>query len=189
MAKLPVDFSKADEGGGTIRVPEGDYRAKVTEIKVGTSKAGNTMLIWTFTLTEGKHKGKKLRDWTTLNVEAAWKLKGLLEALGIKVPAKKLDVTPLIKKAKGKELGLTLTDEEYEKKMSSKVSSCLDLETLEDIEDEEDEDEDEDEEDEDGDEEEEDEEEEPTRKKKKAKKKKPADDDDEDIEDLDIDEI
>src|SRR5271165_543569 len=109
MAKLTADFTNVESGGGRVRVPEGDYRARVTGVKVGTAKSsGNTMLIWEFTGVEGKLKGKKLKDYTTLNPEALWKLKSLLEALGIEVPKKKLDLTPLIKKAMKKECGVTV---------------------------------------------------------------------------------
>lgn len=177
MAKLIVDFTKA-ESGGRVRIPEGDYRAEVTGVKAGESKAGNQMLIWEFTISDGKHKGKKFKDYTTLNVEAAWKLKGILENLGLSVPMKRLDITPLIRKVKGKELGITVTDDEYEGKISSKISDYIDLETLEEVDTEDEEDEDEDEE----------EEEKPKAKKKKGKKKKKEEDEDE-IEDMDLDDI
>lgn len=200
MAKLVVDFKGVESGGsgGNPRVPEGDYRAKVKGVKVGTSKAsGNTMLIWEFQITEGKHKGKVFKDYTTLTVESRWKLKNLLEALGIRVPDKKVDLTPVLKRIVGKEFGITVTDEEYEKdgksKMTSKVSDYLDLETLDesvDDDDDEDEEDDDDEEDEapddDDDDDDEEEEEKPKAKKKKGKKKKKKSDDDDEIEDLDL---
>lgn len=191
MAKggaIPVDFRGVESGGGGgARVPEGDYRAKVAEVKVGTSKSsGNTMLEWVYEITEGKHKGKKLsKDYTVLTAEALWRLKNLLEALGIAVEGKNLkDLRPLLKKLLGRELGVTVTDEEYEKdgksRVTSKVSDYLSLDELEG------EDDDEDEEDDDEDEEE--------TPKKKAKAKKPKkktedEDDDEEIEDLDLDDL
>jgi len=179
---IPVDFKGVESGGGRVRVPEGDYRAKVVSIKQGTSKSSsNPMLTWEFVGTAGKLKGKKLKDYTTLTAESLWKLKGLLEALGFSVPSKRIDLAPMLKRAIGKELGLTLVDEEYENKMSSKIADYL---TLDDLEDSDDEDDDESEDDEDID----DEEPQPKAKKKKAKKKKVEDDDDE-IEDLDLDEL
>lgn len=199
MAKLVADFKGVDSGGGRVRIPEGDYRAKVKEVKVGTSKEGNTMLIWTFEISEGKCKGKSFKDYTTLGANALWKLKGLLETLGVKVPSSKVDLTPVIKKVRGKELGITVQDDEYEGKISSKIADYIDLETLEDAdteddeEDDDDDDESEDDEDsDDDDDDEEEEEEKPKAKKKKGKKKKkakPTDDDDDEIEDLDVDEL
>lgn len=192
---ITVDFKGVKSGGGRVRVPEGDYRAKVTGCKVGESKSsGNPMITWEFTGTEGELKGKKLKDYTTLTKESLWKLKGLLEALGLKVPPKKLDIAPLLKKAMGKELGLTLTDDEYDNKISSKVTDYLSLEDLEDSDDEDDEDDDsdDDEDTDDDSDDDDDEDEEPAPKKKaktKSKKKKKAksdDDDDDEIEDLDL---
>lgn len=185
MAKsLVVDFKGVESGGGGgARVPEDDYRVKVSKVEVGESKSsGNTMLIWTFEITKGNHKGKKLkRDYTTLTKESLWKLKALLEAMGLSIPPKKLDLAPLLKKVQDKELGVSVIDEEYENKMQSKISDYIDLETLEGGDD------DDDSEDSD------DEDEAPKKKKKKSKdskkgKKKKSDDDD-DIEDLDLDEL
>ena len=175
MAKsgLVVDFEGVESGGGRVRVPEGDYKIKLVDVKVGTAKSsGKTMLIWEFEIAEGKYKGKKFKDYTTLNVEARWKLKKVLEAFGIDVPQSKLDLAPLLKKLKGKVTGATITDEEYEGKMSSKITDYLDPDALnEDDDDEGDEDE------------------EPKAKKKKGKKKKKKEDDDDEIEDLDTDEL
>lgn len=184
MAKsLEVDFKGVESGGGGgARVPEDDYRTKVVDVKVGESKSsGNTMLIWTFEISKGKYKGKKLKkDYTTLTKDSLWKLLALLEALGFNVANKKLDVAPIIKKAMGKECGVSVVDEEYENKMQSKISDYINLETLEAADDDEGSDNDS--------------EDEASKKKgkkkkgKKAKKEKDADSDDE-IEDLDLNEL
>ena len=193
MAKLVADFKDVESGGGGgARVPEGDYRVRITECKVDTAKSsGNTMLVWEYEIREGKFKGKKLsRDYTAITPQALWKLKGLLEALGISVPQGKVDLTPVIRKVRGKEFGVTVTDEEYEAngktRVTSKVSDYLDLDTLDSTGDE----------DEDEDELDDEEEEEPVAKKKKAKKAKKVkkevdedEDEDDEIEDLDLDDI
>jgi hypothetical protein len=191
---LVVNFKGVESGGGGgARVPEDDYRVKVTGVKAGESKSsGNPMLTWEFTISKGKYKGKKLKDYTTLTKDSLWKLMGLLEALGVEVPQGKLDLAKILKKLLGKEFGITVIDEEYEKdgktKMSSKISDYLTLEDLEKAQDEDDDDESNDEDDDDTDD---DEDEEPTKKKSKAKgkktKKKKSDDDE--IEDLDLDEL
>jgi hypothetical protein len=189
MAKLIADFTNVEQGsgGGGARVPEGDYRVRIDDVKVGIAKSsGNTMLIWTYEITEGKHKGKKLsKDYTTLNPEALWKLDRLFQAMGRTLPRKKIDLTPIVKKLRGKELGVTVTDEEYTKDgsektyVSSKVSEYIGLEDLgvngEEEEDEEDEEE----------------EAKPKAKKKKGKKKKQEEEeeDEDEIEDLDLDDI
>lgn len=168
-AKIKIDFSKEEEGGGgRVRLPEGDYRVKITGVKPETSQAGNPMLVWTLQITEGKYKGKKLTDRTALTPKALWRVRALLEALGISPPKKLVSLDPA--KLIGKELGVTLTDDEYEGKINSKVSDFLDLDTLtgDDVED--DEDEDDDDEDDDSDDEE-------------------SDDDEEELDELDLDEM
>lgn len=190
MAKAMVDFSDADKGGARVRVKEGDYRVKCTDVKLGESKSsGNSMLTWTFVGTEGKLKGKEIKDYTVLTKEAAWKLKKVFEAFGIEIPTKKLDIVPLLKKVKGVVIGVTLTDDEYEKDdgkttISSKISDYMSEDVL------------------DGSDADEDDDDEPKEKKKKKSKdskggkekgkkkkgKKKSDDDDE-IEDLDLDEL
>jgi hypothetical protein len=180
MAKiLSVDFSGV-ESSGRVRVPEDDYRVRVDAVKQQESKAGNQMLVWDFEITKGKFAGKKLRDRTVLTKESLWKLKQVLEAMGVSVPSKKvaLNITKYI----GMELGVTVVDDEYEGRINSKVADYVSLDVLDNVPDgDEDEDEDEDEE--------------PVAKKskkgKKGKKSKKAeeDDEDEDIEELDLDEM
>lgn len=186
MAKIKVDFKGVEAGGGRPRLPEGDYLAKVTDVKAGESKKGNSMLTWEFTITTpGKGKGKKFKSYTTLNKEALWKLKQLLEAMGLKVPNG--SATLDLDKYMGREVGVTLVDEEYDNKMHSTISDFIPAADLD--EDDDDEDEDEDESDEEDDDEEDEVEEKPKAKKKRTKSKKVDDDDDEDIEDIDLDSI
>lgn len=183
---LIADFKNVESGGGRVRVPEGDYRAKVLKYVVGESKSsGNPMITWTFEGIEGKLKGKKLKDYTTLTADSLWKLKGLLEALGFSIPAKKVDLDKYLKRTIGKELGLTIVDEEYENKMSSKIADYMTSDALGDS----DEDDESDDDEEDDESDDEDEEPQPKKKAKKSKKKKSSDDDDDEIEDLDLDEL
>lgn len=117
-----IDFSKVKDGG-RVRVPEGDYVVKVKAVKQETSQSGNPMLVWTFTGTDGKLKGRDLTDRTSLQTNALWKVRDVLEAMGVKVPKKIVDLPlkPLI----GKELGVTLFDDEYEGRISSKVGDYI----------------------------------------------------------------
>lgn len=174
---IKVDFTgvEAGGGGGSVRVPEGDYRVKVKGVKHGKSKEDNPMLTWEFVGVEGKLKGKKIKDYTVLTESSLWKLMNLFAAMGLKVPSKKVDIAPLLKKALGKELGVTLTDEEYKNKMSSKITDYLTLEDLAEADDPGDDDEDE-------------KSSKKGKKGKKGKKKgKKGSDDDDTIEELDLD--
>lgn len=167
-----IPFSKEEKGEGRVntRIAEGDYPAKITAIKPETSQAGNPMIVFTFELTEGKHKGKKYRDRPTLTPKSMWKLRSILEAAGLEVPEGR-DIKLSPKKVLGKEVVLSIVDDEYEDKngktvRSSSISDYLDRETF-DGQQEEEEDEDDEDVDEDEDEDEDD------------------DDEDDDLEDLD----
>ena len=151
---VTVDFSGVSSGGGRFRVPEGDYKFKVDKVEMGTSKSsGNTMVTVTFVGTEGRVKGKKPRDYFTFTKDSLWKLRGFMEALGIDTPDSKtkVDVDAFV----GKKVGITLGDDEYEGKVSSKPQDYIPYDEVdaEPEDDEEDEDEEEDEDDEDEDEE------------------------------------
>ncbi len=161
-----VDFGAIEEGGGSrLHVPEGDYRFKITGVVFQTSQSGNPMFVWTFKGVEGKVKGKETKDYTVLTVKALFKLRDLIEAATGKAPGGKVNVRKLLEYCKknvvGKEIGITLQDDEYTNDkgktfISSKPSDYLSIEDLDseapddddveddDIEDEDDEDEDED---------------------------------------------
>lgn len=125
---IVADFSKEEGGGRRPRVPEGDYRVKVKEVKSDTSKEGNRMYVWTFVGLDGKLKGKEIRDYTTVTPKSLWKLRSVLEAIGIDVP--KSAVRLKSRDVVGKELGITVNDDEYNGRVSSKIADYIDLETL-----------------------------------------------------------
>lgn len=165
---IPIDFSKDESEGGRKRYPEGDYAVKYTKYKTGRSKDKDTPYVRVyFIITEGKYKGQEFSDELYLTDKSLWRIRGFLEAMGVAVPKKKVSVN--FKKYIGKTLGVTLSDDEYNKRIRSRVSDFLDEETLrgadedddedfdEDAEDEEEEDTDEDDDEEDEDEDDEDE--------------------------------
>jgi hypothetical protein len=128
---IRIDFTQEESGGGgRVRVPEGDYKARVFAVKPDTSKEGNPMLVWTFEGVSGKLKGKKLTDYTSLTPKALWKVRSILEALGVEAPSKSVFELPT-KKVLNKELGITLEDDEYNGKISSKIQDYIDIDTLE----------------------------------------------------------
>lgn len=156
---VQVDFSDAESRGGKKgtggrkHYPEGDYKVKVKSAKFGHSGERETpRLEVTYVFTEGKLKGKEVRDDLYLSPKALWRLRQALEALGIAVPSKKVNINPA--KLVGKTAAITLEDEEYDDKIYSKVSDTYTLDDwddsasdIDDDEDEEDDDEDEDEDD------------------------------------------
>lgn len=143
---IQVDFTNVEEGGGRVRLPEGDYPVKVVKVEKGESQSGNPKVVLTYKITSGKGKDKQLKDHLALTPKALWKLRNVLVAMGMNVPKKvvNLNITNLV----GKELGITLEDDEYEGKINSKVSDYVDIDTLNGADEEDDSDDDEDSDDE-----------------------------------------
>lgn len=169
------------------QVPEGRYTAKIKDVEEKVFSSGNDGFVVQFEVLTGQGKGGVVFENYPILDTSLWKIKLLLESLGLDASKKiKLDLMKLI----GKKLIIEVILEETGDKTYSRVDKMYPLidESAEFVEDE-----DEDEEDSDGseddseeteDEELEDEEEEdvkPVKKKKSAKKKpEPEDEDDED---------
>ena len=71
------------EGDGDFLIDEDEVIGRVVSLEKATSEAGNPMWTWTFAVNEGKNAGKELRSYTALTPAAMWKLREMLEALGL----------------------------------------------------------------------------------------------------------
>jgi hypothetical protein len=177
---IPIDFSKAGEGGSK-RYKEADYAFKFVGHKFGRSRDKDTPYVQVaLEFTDGKYKGQiwdGMRTRMYLTDSSLWKIRSFLEAMGVTVPAKKANVN--FAKYYGKELAVSVVDgDAYQGRISSEMGDFLDMDTYRgaDEEDEEFDDEVEDDEEEDEDEEDEDDEDDDD------------EEDEEDIEDMDVDE-
>ena len=162
---------------------EGQHIAKVATAEQGTSQGGNDVIKVAFEVIKGKDKGCRVFETYPLSDTALWKLKGLLQSVGIRAEGKiVLDLDKLV----GKVCLIEVVHEEYQGILRAKISETRQLESLDDDEDDDDEDDEE-------------EEETPKAKKPAAKSSKPApakskkppveeDEDDEDEEDEDDEE-
>ena len=173
---MKLDFT----GVETFNMPaEGVHKVKIEKIEETVSQGGNDMFKVTFVVTAGASKGCKVIENYPLIDTALWKLKGLLEAIGMKADGR---VQIDLDKMEGKTLELTVKYEEYEGKDRARVAETRKVGAAitgddeddidEDDDDELDEDDEEDEEDELEDEEDEEEEEPPKKSKKSTKSKK-----------------
>lgn len=147
------------------RCPEGEWLAKLSSIEEGTVQgSGDDCLKARFEVIKGSAKGCAVFETFSLTEKALWKLKGFLEAIGMKANGKlSLDLDKL----EGKVCIIDVIHDEYNGQKRAKIASYLKPED-----DEEDEEDDEDEE----------EEEAPRKPAKKApaKKSKSVEDDDDD---------
>ena len=176
--KMKLDFTGVES---FQRMNEGSHVCKIVSADEKQSQGGNDMIVVAFEATKGVDKGSRVYENFPLVDSALWKLKGLLQAIGMKADGKvQLDLDKLI----GKVCVVDVKHEEYEGKTRARVEAINKLAATSDAED--------DDEDEVEDEEEQEVEEKPVKKekaaKKPAKKEEPEEDDDDDDWDEDEDE-
>lgn len=140
-----VDFGEMQESeGGGKRYKEGDYLGTIINAtRDVSSDKGSPCIKLTLRFDEGRYKGKKVIERLWLSPKALPRLADLMEILGIDVGKKEVSIP--LKKLKGKQIGFSLEDEEYEGKMRSRVS--WDFLNPEDVVDDDDDDDDEDDDD------------------------------------------
>lgn len=189
--KIKVDLTGVES---FQRASEGEHAAKIVSAEVKQSQGGNDMVVVCFEVTKGDDKGSRVYENYPLIDTALWKLKGLLQAIGMKADGKvQIDLDKLV----GKVVTIVVKHEEYEGKIRAKVDEVKKFSAASTSDDEDDEDEDDDLEDAEDEDDDEEEEEAPKKKapakkapaKKVAKKSEPEEDeDDEDDDDEDEEE-
>lgn len=171
-AKIIVDFTNVKESSGfnPVHQEPGDYRGVIKSVGFAPSKAGNDQFM--FAIADVDRPSAVYRYACQLTENTLWKLRNLIVACGIDVPKKKVNVSSVVQRLVGKEVGISLDDNEYEGKVSSQIVSVFPSDELADPE----------------------EDTPPAAKKAAAKKKAAATEEDEedvaeDVEDLDIDDL
>lgn len=185
--KKRLDFT----GVETFNKPaEGAHKCKITKVEETASQGGNDMFKVTFEVVSGPSKGCRVIENYPLIDTALWKLKSLLQAIGMKADGR---VQVDLDKMEGKILEIEVYYEEYNGQDRAKISETRKyIDSSDDTDDTEDE-EDDIEEDEEEDAEEEEEAPKKTRKtttktrktasKKTTKKKEPEPEEEEDEDD------
>lgn len=111
---LTVDFTGVETGGSGSRVKPGEYIAEVTSVTEEESSEGNPYLKWEMKITEGKYKGARLFHNTSLQPQALWNLRGLLEAMQIEVPDSEMELD--LDEYAGQTVGVVVEQETYQGK-------------------------------------------------------------------------
>lgn len=114
---IAVDFSETESQAS---LPEGDFLFEVEDVEQKTSESsGNDYLSLTFKVAEGEFKGKKVWHNCSLQPQALFNLRGVLEALGFEVPqgVMELDPADMI----GETCGGTVQLEVYEGKKRPRI--------------------------------------------------------------------
>ena len=123
---ISVDFSDTEKAGV---VEEGDYLVEVTEVEQKTSESsGADYLSFELKITEGEFAGKKLFHNCSLQPQALFNLRAVLEALGMEVPqgTMELEVADLI----GMQCGVSVAHEQYEGKTKARPVEFFSAEEL-----------------------------------------------------------
>ena len=136
---VTVDLSGVETSRRAI--PEGQYVVSVNDASIETSSKNNDYIKFEFEVIEGPHKGAKLYHNCSLQPQALFNLKGVLEALGFTIPTKAFDLD--LSELLGLECEVEVGHETYEGKKKARI---LEFINPEEAEEDEDEDEDDDEE-------------------------------------------
>ena len=115
-----IDFSGVDE---LVALPDGRYSVIVEQVEEKISEnSGKPYFAWTFEVTTGEFKGRKLWNNTSLQPHALWKLKETLDALGVDTTKK---VSFIEKDLCGIRCDVVIGQREYEGQMRNEVKQVL----------------------------------------------------------------
>ena len=130
--KRVLDFTNVKESTGINpkHRPAGDYRMKISKVTEQGTKNDPKKLQWVFVFVPTDMQSAAYPYYCQLNAETLWKIRNLLIAAGIDVPKKKVNVDP--QKLVGREIGVTLDDDEYEGKLKSVVTAVFPASDLDD---------------------------------------------------------
>lgn len=117
--KMKLDFTGVES---FLRASEGEHVCKIAAVDEKQSQGGNDMIVVQFEVVKGDDKGARVFENYPLVDTALWKLKALLQAIGMKADGKvQLDLDRLV----GKICIINVIHEEYEGKVRAKVESVM----------------------------------------------------------------
>lgn len=130
VAARTLDFTNVKESSGINpkHKEEGEYLAKITEVRDDPAKDGEAM--WTWIIKPSDDASAAYPYYVKLVDNQLWKLRNLFIAAGIPLPKKAVKIDP--NRVVGHVIGIVLEDDEYEGKMKSVISACLPKEELSD---------------------------------------------------------
>lgn len=129
--KVNVDFTNVKDSSGINpkQMPEGDYRAKIKKVDLvdKKDKSGQQLL---FIIGIEDSATAAYPYYCGFEPNVLWKLRNLMIAAGVKAPKRafSFDAEKLV----GKELGITLADDEYNGQVKSVIDACFPANELED---------------------------------------------------------
>lgn len=129
--KVSVDFTGVKEASGINpkRMAAGDYAATISKVtREQSKKSGNDQLVFLFTLKD--HRTAIYPYYVGLDASTLWKLRNILLAVGAKAPKGKANID--VERLVGRDVGITLEDDEYEGKDKSVIDAVFSVKELDD---------------------------------------------------------
>lgn len=118
-----VDMTNVRDRSGLNPVHQepGDYKGVIKDLESGVAKnSGNKTL--TFSVGDADRPSAVYRYNCTFTENSLWKLRNIVVAAGVALPKKRIKLTAtMLNKLIGKEIGMTLEDDEYEGRMRSQI--------------------------------------------------------------------
>lgn len=131
VTKVNVDFTNVKDSSGINpkQMPEGDYHAIIKKVDLVAKKSDPDVKQLLFTIGLKEAATVSYPYYCGFEANVLWKLRNLMIASGVKAPKKafSFDAEKLV----GKELGVTLADDEYDGKMKSVIDACFPVTELE----------------------------------------------------------
>lgn len=121
--EVKVDLTKVET---RRKIPEGNYPVKLEQAKIGESKSGNEKIEMVFKITGGTYKGSSLYHNCSLQPQALFNLKQVLEALGFEIPKKAFDLD--LDEIIGLECEVEVAHELWEGKAQPRIVDFINLE-------------------------------------------------------------
>ena len=128
---ITVDFTGVESGGGKVRVPEGDYGMEIGKVVAKNAESGKPCLFIDMKLIKGDKRGvgKTITRYScSLQPQALWNLRNLLESCGKQVPSKAVKLA--LDKMVGYQCAGTIVDDEYEGRKHSVISAFFPMDDL-----------------------------------------------------------
>ena len=120
-ADVTVDFSGVEGGGRDL--PNGTYTLEIVNVEEKESSEGNPYLAWKWKVANGTYKGTAVWDNTSLQPKALWRLKNLLDCLGVDTTQGKTGIN--FGELKGMVCAVKIENETYQGKQKPRIADFL----------------------------------------------------------------
>src|SRR5699024_11167247 len=131
--KVSVDFTDVKDSSGINpkQMPEGDYHATIKKVELVATQSDPNAKQLLFTIGIKESAAASYPHYCGFEPIVLWKLRNLVLACRGKAPKKafSFDAEKLV----GKELGVTLADDEYDGKMKSVIDAWFPASELEEV--------------------------------------------------------